>query len=53
MRLLPHRLAWLGLTLAGAAAWAADRPNILLFTCEDTGSLLGCYGDTFARAGSR
>jgi len=27
---------------------APARPNILWITCEDTGPLLGCYGDTFA-----
>ncbi len=27
---------------------AADRPNILWITNEDTGPLLGCYGDKFA-----
>ncbi|TLD72128.1 DUF229 domain-containing protein [Phragmitibacter flavus] len=28
---------------------AADRPNILWITIEDTSPNLGCYGDTFAR----
>lgn len=27
---------------------AAERPNILWITCEDTGPQLGCYGDAFA-----
>jgi arylsulfatase A-like enzyme len=27
---------------------AADRPNILWITCEDTSPHLGAYGDTFA-----
>ncbi len=31
-----------------AFAVAADRPNILWITCEDTGPHLGAYGDTFA-----
>ncbi len=33
-----------------AAGWcaAADRPNILWLTCEDTGQELGCYGDKYA-----
>lgn len=31
------------------SASAADRPNILWITCEDTNSLLGAYGDTLAR----
>ncbi len=35
---------WLGLGWA-AAAGAADRPNVLWLTCEDTGPHLGCYGD--------
>ncbi len=29
-------------------AAAADRPNILWITCEDTGPELGCYGDRYA-----
>lgn len=27
---------------------AADRPNILWITCEDTSPHFGCYGDDFA-----
>jgi len=27
---------------------AAERPNILWITCEDTSPLLGCYGDEYA-----
>ena len=33
------------LLLATAALHAADRPNILLLTCEDSSPHLGCYGD--------
>ena len=32
----------------GARVHAADRPNILWITCEDTNPHLGAYGDTFA-----
>jgi uncharacterized sulfatase len=35
------------LTLSPAPA--AELPNILWITCEDTGPELGCYGDTYAR----
>ncbi len=37
--------------VAGAPAQttAADRPNILWITCEDTGPQLGCYGDAYAQ----
>lgn len=31
------------------SARAADRPNILWITCEDTSALLGAYGDSLAR----
>ena len=31
------------------SAGAADLPNILWITCEDTGPQLGCYGDTYAK----
>jgi len=48
MRLSPLRLASIGLAFASALASAADRPNILWITCEDTSPLLGAYGDTFA-----
>lgn len=35
--------------LCFVARWvAAERPNILWITCEDTSPTLGCYGDTFA-----
>lgn len=42
------RLGFVLLTLAGPAR-AADRPNILWISCEDTSPDLGCYGDTYAR----
>ncbi len=51
-RSYPSRLflvASLVLAITGTSASAADRPNILWITCEDTSPLLGCYGDTFAR----
>ncbi len=32
----------------GAPSGAADRPNILWITCEDSNPHLGSYGDTFA-----
>ncbi len=44
-------VALLTLAFSPASANAADapaRPNILWITCEDTGPLLGAYGDTFA-----
>ncbi|MBM3881387.1 MAG: hypothetical protein FJ387_16955 [Verrucomicrobia bacterium] len=41
-----------GLVLLASAALfvqaAADRPNILWITCEDTSPHLGCYGDPYA-----
>lgn len=33
---------------AGAGVWAADKPNLLWITSEDTGPHLGCYGDAQA-----
>ncbi|MBP7143462.1 MAG: sulfatase-like hydrolase/transferase [Opitutaceae bacterium] len=39
-------IALAGLT---AVVSAADRPNILWITCEDTNALLGAYGDPLAR----
>lgn len=43
-------LLWPASTLrAQAYGAAAERPNILWLTCEDTGPQLGCYGDTYAR----
>jgi len=45
--MLPSRLAVL-FSAACAVAAAADRPNILWITCEDTSPHLGAYGDTFA-----
>jgi N-sulfoglucosamine sulfohydrolase len=44
----PVALAMLLLVSALWASAAADRPNILWITCEDTSPLLGAYGDTFA-----
>jgi len=41
-------LLMLALGLAPAVLPAADRPNILWLTCEDTSPNLGCYGDTYA-----
>jgi uncharacterized sulfatase len=39
--------------LAGCLTWssagAAELPNILWITCEDTGPELGCYGDKYAK----
>jgi uncharacterized sulfatase len=40
-----------GLTLPSAGA--AELPNILWITCEDTGPELGCYGDKFAQRSLR
>jgi arylsulfatase A-like enzyme len=45
--LLP--LLLLLITSATPGVRAADRPNILWLTIEDTSPHLGCYGDTFAR----
>ena len=36
------------LGVATKNAEAADRPNVLWITCEDTSPNLGCYGDDFA-----
>jgi arylsulfatase A-like enzyme len=33
---------------AAANAQAARRPNILWISCEDTGTEIGCYGDTYS-----
>ncbi|MBM3875345.1 MAG: sulfatase [Verrucomicrobia bacterium] len=41
-------LALLALVTAPLATSAADRPNILWLTCEDTSPNLGCYGDAYA-----
>lgn len=35
--------------MAALAGWAAERPNILWLVSEDTTTMLGCYGDAFAR----
>ncbi len=43
----PFRLA-VSFFAACAISAAADRPNILWITCEDTSPHLGAYGDTFA-----
>ncbi len=49
------RFAWLPLlfSLACCLNWpsagAAESPNILWITCEDTGPELGCYGDAYAK----
>jgi len=50
MRQLLFRLAFLTLALAFTAAptLAADRPNIVWITCEDTNPHLVCSSDTFA-----
>lgn len=41
------RIALLFLFFASTVR-AADRPNILLLSCEDISPLLGCYGDSYA-----
>ncbi|MCU0978711.1 MAG: sulfatase, partial [Pirellulaceae bacterium] len=53
--ILPLRFACWPLisALAGCLTWssagAAELPNILWITCEDTGPELGCYGDRYAK----
>lgn len=49
------RIATLGLLLVSLLGFqkcnplaAAERPNVLWITCEDTGPHLGCYGDGYA-----
>ncbi len=34
---------------SGPGALAAELPNVLWLTCEDTGPQLGCYGDAYAK----
>ena len=62
---VPRRrfMSMVGISMAATAAFltvppgfatdapetAAQRPNILWFTCEDMSANLGCYGDTYAR----
>jgi len=47
-RSLSSFLLFSSLFLTAPDAGAADRPNILWITCEDTSPLLGCYGDDYA-----
>jgi arylsulfatase A-like enzyme len=47
-KLLRTLLFVVALGLLSLSLSAADRPNILWITCEDTSPNLGCYGDTFA-----
>lgn len=49
-RLLRCALLFIVLSVRGATVESAPvaRPNILWFTCEDTGTQLGCYGDAYA-----
>lgn len=42
------RLAPLLMAALVTLTHAADRPNILWFTCEDINPHLGCYGDTYS-----
>ena len=46
-------LRWMPALVVAAAtvcgSLAAERPNVLWITCEDTGPHLGCYGDALAR----
>jgi arylsulfatase A-like enzyme len=45
---MTKRSLLLVLWLCGSAVSAADRPNVLWITCEDTGPQLGCYGDAYS-----
>ena len=41
-------IVWSFCGAAASSAAAAEHPNILWLTCEDTGPQLGCYGDRYA-----
>ena len=48
MKSIAYAVLSLSAVFCSAAAFAADRPNILWITSEDNGPHLGCYGDKFA-----
>lgn len=51
----PRRIQWISFVLLiygiclNTHIRAADKPNILWISCEDTGQQLGCYGDAYSR----
>ena len=51
----PRRIRWIAFLLffqsitSNVHLHAAEKPNILWISCEDTGPQLGCYGDEYSR----